>query len=83
MDFDPCNRSLKIQESIGTPILKVWAHLRMWGNEPSHSPALLGAWDVTLEFPSWFAPLQALTLVANSKLGLHIGNQIVNLTPDH
>jgi hypothetical protein len=29
MGFDPCNRSLKIQESIGTSTPKVGAHLEV------------------------------------------------------
>jgi len=43
MGFDPCNRSLKIQKSIGTPIPKVGAHLEMWRFIPSHFPTLSGA----------------------------------------
>jgi hypothetical protein len=31
MGFDPCNRFVKIQESIGTPTPKVGAHLGVWG----------------------------------------------------
>jgi hypothetical protein len=31
LSFDPCNRSLKIQESIGTPTPKVKAPLGAWG----------------------------------------------------
>jgi hypothetical protein len=49
MSFDPCDCSLKIKESIGTPTPKVGAHLGMWGFIPSHSPTLPGAWDVTHE----------------------------------
>jgi hypothetical protein len=30
ISFDPCNRSLKIWESIGTPTPKVGAHLGVW-----------------------------------------------------
>jgi len=55
--FDPYNWSLKIWEFIGTSIPKVGAHLGMWGFIPSHSPTLLGAWDVTSGLPSWCAPL--------------------------
>jgi hypothetical protein len=50
MSFDPCNCPLKIQESIGTPTPKMKVHLGVWGFIPSHSFALLGAWNVTLEF---------------------------------
>jgi len=70
MGFDPCNRSLKIWESIGTLTPKVGAHLGVWGFIPSQSPTFLRAWDVTPGLPSWFAPLQTLILVASPKLGL-------------
>jgi hypothetical protein len=70
MSFDPCNRFLKIQESIGTLTPKVKTHLGVWGFIPSHSPTLLGAWDVTLGLPSWLATLQAFALVASPRLGL-------------
>jgi hypothetical protein len=40
MGFDPCNCSLKIWESIGTPTPKVGAHLGVWGFILSHSPTL-------------------------------------------
>jgi len=43
MNFDPCNRALKIRESIKTPIPKVDVHLGVWGFIPSHSPTLVGA----------------------------------------
>jgi hypothetical protein len=70
MNFDTWNCPLKIWKSIKTPIPKVEAHLGMWGFIPSHSPTLLGAWNVTLGLHSWPTPLQALTLVASPKLGL-------------
>jgi hypothetical protein len=38
MSFDLCNHTLKIRESIGSPILKVRAHLGVCGLIPSHSP---------------------------------------------
>jgi hypothetical protein len=38
MSFDPCNYSLKIQESIGSQTPKVGVHLVVWGFIPSHSP---------------------------------------------
>jgi len=50
MHFDLSNRSLKILESIGIPIPKVRAHLRVWGFIPSHSLTILGAWNTTPEF---------------------------------
>jgi hypothetical protein len=43
MGFDPCNCSLKIQESIRTPTPKVGAHLGMWGFILSHFLTLPGA----------------------------------------
>jgi hypothetical protein len=42
MSFDPCNRLMKILESIGTTILKVGAHLGM-GIYSSHFIALPGS----------------------------------------
>ncbi len=44
MGFDPCNGSLKIPESIGTPTPKVGVHLGVWGFIPSHSSTLPKAW---------------------------------------
>ncbi len=70
MGFDPCNRSLKIWEFTETLIPKVGASLGVWGFIPSHSPTLLGAWDVTLGLLFWPAPLQALVLVVNPRVGL-------------
>jgi hypothetical protein len=70
MSFGPFNRSLKIWESIGTPIPKVGVSLGVWGFIPSHSFALPGTWNVTLGLPSWFATLQALALVASPRLQL-------------
>jgi len=48
MGFDPYNRFLKIRESTEPPIPKVGTHLGVWGFIPSHSLALLGAWNVIL-----------------------------------
>jgi len=70
MGFDPYNRSLKVWESIGTLTPKVGAHLGVWGFIPWHFFTLPGTWDVTLELPSWPAPLQTLALVASPRLGL-------------
>jgi hypothetical protein len=70
MSFDPYNCSFKIRESTGIPTPKVGAHLGMWKFIPSHSLALLGAWNMTLGLPSWPAPLQALALVVSPRLGL-------------
>jgi hypothetical protein len=70
MIFDPCNRLVKIQESMGTLIPKVGAHLGMCGFIPSHSPTLPGAWNVTLGLHSWPAHLQAFPLVMSLRLKL-------------
>jgi hypothetical protein len=37
MNFDPCNCSIKIRESIGTLTLKMGVHLGVWGFIPSFS----------------------------------------------
>jgi hypothetical protein len=42
MGFDPCNRSLKIRESSGTPIPQVGVALGVWGFILSHFHALSG-----------------------------------------
>jgi hypothetical protein len=52
------------------PTLKMRVHLGVWGFIPSHSFALLGAWNVTLKLAPWPTPLQALALVASPRLGL-------------
>jgi hypothetical protein len=70
MNFDPCNRLLKIQESIDIPTSKVGVHLGMWGFIPSHSPTLLGAQNVIRSLHSWPTPLPALVLFASPRLGL-------------
>jgi hypothetical protein len=70
MGFDPCNCFLKIRNSVETPTPKVGGHLGVWKFIPSHSLTLLGTWNVTLKLPSWAAPLQALALVTNPRLGL-------------
>jgi hypothetical protein len=70
LSFDPCNRSLKIRESIVTPIPKVETPLGVWGFIPSHFPTFLRACGMTLGLPSWPTTLQALSLVVSPKLGL-------------
>jgi hypothetical protein len=70
MGFDPCNCSMKIWESIKSPIPKVGVHLGVWGFIPSHSPTLQGAWNVTPKLHSSLAPSQAFALVASLRLGL-------------
>jgi hypothetical protein len=47
MGFDPCNRFLKVRESIESPTLKVGVHLGVWLFIPSHSPTFLRTWNVT------------------------------------
>jgi hypothetical protein len=80
MGFDPCNHFLKIQESIGTPIFKVGAHLGIWRFILSHSPTLPGAWNVTSSLHTWPTPSQALTLVVSPRLGLwHLSCDFVNV----
>ncbi len=70
MRFDPCNRSLKIWESTWIPTPKMGIPLGAWGFIPSHSFALLGAWNVTPGLPSWPTLLQVLALVVSLRLGL-------------
>jgi hypothetical protein len=67
MNFDPYNRSSKIQ-SIRTPTPKVEAHLGMCAFIPSHIPTLSGAWNVTPMFHFQLAPLQTLDVVASPRL---------------
>ncbi len=50
MGFDPCNRSLKIRESIGTPTPKVGVHLGVCGFIPSHFLTFSRAWIWFLGF---------------------------------
>jgi len=70
MGFDPCNRSLKIWESFGTPTPQVGVALGVWEFILSHFPTLPGVWDVPSGSPSCLALLQALALVANPRLRL-------------
>ncbi len=70
MGLDPCNCSLRIQESTVTSTPKMGAHLGVWGFILSHSLALPGAWNVTPGLHTWPAPLQALTLVMSPRLRL-------------
>jgi hypothetical protein len=62
MGFGLCNRFMKFQKSIGTPVPKMGVHLGVWMFilTLSHTPKLL----------SWPAFLQTLVLVANPRLGL-------------
>jgi hypothetical protein len=45
MGFDPCNRALKIRESIWTPTPIMEVHLGMWGFIASHSLHFLHSWE--------------------------------------
>ncbi len=49
MIFYPCNCLLKIHESIEIRTPKIGVHLGVWKFIPSHSFALLGAWNVIPE----------------------------------
>jgi hypothetical protein len=69
MNFDLYDCSLKIRESIGTPIFKVGAHLGVCGFILSRPLTFLRAWNVTPKLHSWLAPLQAFALVASLRLG--------------
>jgi hypothetical protein len=76
LGFDPYNHFMKIREFTETPIPKVSAPLGVWGVIPSHFATLSGTRDVIPGLPFWLAPLQALALVASSKLGLqHLVSQ--------
>jgi len=68
MIFYPYNCFKKIWESILTLTPNVGVHLGVWGFIPSHSPTLLGAWNVTPGLHFWPAPLQVLTLVVSPRL---------------
>ncbi len=70
MGFDPCNCFLKIWKSIRIPTPKVGVPLGVWGFILSHSPTLLGAWNVILGLPSWPETLQAFAMFASPTLGL-------------
>jgi hypothetical protein len=70
MSFDPCNRPLKIRESIETPTFKVGAHLGVCGFISSRTPTLPGTWNAIPMIHSWPTPLQALALVISPRLGL-------------
>jgi len=70
MCFDPCNHSMKIWKSIEIPTPKVGAHLGVWRFILSHSPTLLGAWNVIPGLHTWPTPSQALALIASPRLRL-------------
>jgi len=77
MNFDPWNCYLKIWVSIETLILKVGAHLGVWGFITSHFFALPWAWNVIPRFHTWPAPSQALALVVSPRLGLPQGKYVL------
>jgi hypothetical protein len=82
--FDPSNRSLKFQESTGTPSLKVGVALGVWRLIPSHSPTLPGVSNVTPGLPLGPHPCNPFALVASPKLGLrHIHNETWQFTMWH
>jgi len=82
MSFDPCNRPLKIRDSIGCllglQLPKCELTWELWGFIPSHSPTLLGAWNVTprLTFGSHLCKFFCL----NHKLKVRI--TIITLKPN-
>jgi len=69
MNLGPCNCSLKIWESIGSPTPKVGTHLGVCGFMPSHLPPLLRTWNVIIGFHSWPTPLEPFALITNPRLG--------------
>jgi hypothetical protein len=79
MNFDPCNRSLKIQKSIETPTPKVRAPLGVWRFIPSHFLTLYGVWDVNPRFPLGPLPLQTLGREPKAKVATEKfnGNRII------
>jgi len=70
MRFDPCNRPLKIQESIGTLIPKVEAHLGVVGVHSLTLSFILGSMKCDSWAHSWLVPLQTFALVASRRLRL-------------
>jgi hypothetical protein len=68
MSFNPYNHFLNIWDSIGTPIPKVAAHLRVCGFIPSHLPTFLRAWNVTPRFHYEPTPLQPFVWVTSPRL---------------
>jgi hypothetical protein len=70
MGFDPCNRILKIQESIWDSNSHNGS---LFGRVKVHSLtlfALLRTCDVTFRSPFWLATLQPFALVTSPRLGL-------------
>ncbi len=72
MDFESCNRFLKIQESIGTPTPKMGVHLWVWRFN-SHILSYFQPFR-SMKCDSrtslLVVPLQAFTLVVSPRLGL-------------
>jgi hypothetical protein len=71
MGFDPCNHSMKIWESIGTPTPNVGFHLGVWRFNSHTLPYFepLGSMKCDSQ-ASLLAPLQAFALVVSPNLGL-------------
>jgi hypothetical protein len=68
MNFDFCNRFLKIWNSLGILTPEVKAPLGVCGFIPSHPPTLPGAWNVTPGLHYWPTPLQVFALVTSTRL---------------
>jgi hypothetical protein len=76
LSFDPWNHSLKFQESIRTPFLKVGVALGVF--TLSHFPTLPEICDVTLGFSLGPHPCNPFALVASPKLGLRQRDKVDN-----
>ncbi len=70
LGFDPCNHSLNIWESIGTPIPNMRIHLGVWGFSPSHSFALPGHENATPGLDLGPHTCKPFTLLTSPKLRL-------------
>jgi len=74
LGFDPCNHSLNIQESMGTPTPNMGVHLGVWGFIPSHSFALPGHENTTIGLSLGSHPCKPFALVASPRLRLRHSN---------
>jgi hypothetical protein len=70
MGFDPCITLWKFGSPLGFQLPKWELALGVCRFIPSHSPTLLGTWNVTSRLHSWPTPLQTLALVVSPRLGL-------------
>jgi hypothetical protein len=68
--FDPCNHSLNIWESTGTPTPDMRVHLGVWGFFPSHSFALPGHENAIPGLNLAPDPCKPFALVTSPRLGL-------------